>query len=80
MGTLKMKLMTDTDEEIDTAKIEEEDWMEYIKRSTDEAATDGNSNNPMLDQSSQKNEMETSDENRIVTGRKMGCESSRMEP
>ena len=27
----------DTDEEIDTTVIEEEDWIEYIKRSTDEA-------------------------------------------
>ena len=27
----------DTDEEIDTTVIEEEDWMEYIKRSTDDA-------------------------------------------
>ena len=36
--------------------------------------------NPRLDQSTQKNEMETSDENRIVTGWKMGSESSWMEP
>ena len=42
--------------------------------------TDENSNNPMLDQNSQQNVMEISDENRIVTGRKMGSESSRMEP
>ena len=28
--------MNDTDEEIDTAEIEEEDWIEYMKRSTDE--------------------------------------------
>ena len=27
----------DTDEEIDTAEIEQEDWIEYMKRSTDEA-------------------------------------------
>ena len=27
----------DTDEEIDTADIEEEEWIEYMKRSTDEA-------------------------------------------
>ena len=33
-----------------------------------------------MDQSTQKNEMETSDENRTVTGRKMGGESSWMEP
>ena len=28
---------SDTDDEIDTTEIEEEDWIEYIKRSTDEA-------------------------------------------
>ena len=67
--------MKDTDEEIDTAVVEEEKWIEYVKRSTDE-----NSKNPMLDQSTQKNEMEISDENSIFTGRKMGNESSRMEP
>ena len=27
----------DTEEEIDTTDIEEEDWIEYMKRSTDEA-------------------------------------------
>ena len=26
----------DTDDEIDTTEIEEEDWIEYIKRSTDD--------------------------------------------
>ena len=30
-------MMDDTDEDIDTAEIEEEDWIEYIKRSTKEA-------------------------------------------
>ena len=76
-----ISFMNDTDEEIDTAEIEEEDWIEYIKRSTDEAMQRMETAiSPMLDQSSQKNEMETGDENRIVTGRKMGCESSRMEP
>ena len=29
--------MNDTDEEMDTAVIEEEDWIEYLKRRTDEA-------------------------------------------
>ena len=45
MEALKMKLMMetaqtpmkDTDEETDTAEIEEEDWIEHMKRSTDEA-------------------------------------------
>ena len=36
----------DTDEEIYTAEIEEEDWIECMKRSTD----------PMLDQNTQRNE------------------------
>ena len=31
-----ISFMNDTDEEIDTAVIEEEDWIEYMKRSTDE--------------------------------------------
>ena len=29
--------MNDTDEEIDTDDMEEEDWIDYMKRSTDEA-------------------------------------------
>ena len=29
--------MNDTDEEIDAAEIEEDDWIDYMKRSTDEA-------------------------------------------
>ena len=32
-----ISFMKDTDEEIDTAVIEEEDWIEYMTRSTDEA-------------------------------------------
>ena len=39
-----------------------------------------NCKNPMLDQNSQKNEVEISDENRIATGRKIGSDSSWMEP
>ena len=30
-----ISFMNDTDEEIDTAVIEEEDWIEYMRRSTD---------------------------------------------
>ena len=52
--------------------FEEEHWIEYIKK---EKYT-----NPMVDQNSQKNEMEIGDENRIATGRKMGSENSCMEP
>ena len=32
-----ISFMKNTDEEIDTADIEEEEWIEYMKRSTDEA-------------------------------------------
>ena len=32
-----VSFMNDTDEELDTAEIEEEDWVEYTKRSTKEA-------------------------------------------
>ena len=32
-----ISFMNDTDEESDTADIEEEDWIDYMKRSTDEA-------------------------------------------
>ena len=32
-----ISFINDTDKEIDTAVIEEEDWIEYIRRSTDEA-------------------------------------------
>ena len=73
--------MNDIDEEIDTAEIAEEDWIEYMKRSIEEAMERmKTAKNPMLDQNPQKNEMEISDENRIATGRKMGGESSWMEP
>ena len=39
-----------------------------------------NSQNPMLDQHTQKNEMEIRHENSLFTGRKMGKESSEREP
>ena len=32
-----MSFESDNDEEIDPSEIEEEDWIEYIKRSTNEA-------------------------------------------
>ena len=35
--TVKFHLKTMSDEEIDTIVIEEEDWIEYIKRSTEYA-------------------------------------------
>ena len=45
--TVTVSFMKDTDEEIDTAEIEEEEWIEYMKRST--AAAGGSSQNPTLD-------------------------------
>ena len=55
----------DTDEESDITVIEEEDWIEYLKkRSTDEAIKkDGKREDSMLEQDSQKNEMGTGAEN-----------------
>ena len=45
-----LSFMEDTDEEIDTSEIDEEDWIEYLKRSTDVAVERmKKSNNPMLD-------------------------------
>ena len=32
-----MSFENDSEEEIDTTKIEEEDWIDHIKRSTDDA-------------------------------------------
>ena len=58
----------DADEEIDTTSIEEEDWIEYIKRSTEEAKEKMESaKNRCWNKDSQKNEMETGAENRHFT-------------
>ena len=62
--------MNDTDEDIDTADIDEEDWIECKKRSTEE-----NSENPKMDQNTQKNEIENGVENCIFTRRKMDRKS-----
>ena len=63
----------DPDEEIDTAELEQEDWIDYMKRSTAEA--DGQneySQDPMLDRNALKTEVATGDENIIATKRTMG--------
>ena len=61
----------DTDEEIDTTVIEEEeeeDLIEYTKRSTDEAMEKmENFEDSLLEQDSQKNEMETGAESSNIT-------------
>ena len=45
----------DADEEIDTTVIEEEDWIEYIKRSTEDAMEKGGTRkDSMLEQDPQK--------------------------
>ena len=56
---------------LDTAVIEAEDWIEFMKRSTDEAMEHEKYKKCWF-KNSQKNEMEIGDENRIGTGRKMG--------
>ena len=48
-----MSLESDNDEEIDTTEIDEEDWVDYIKRSTNEAI-EKMGNEKMLEQDSQK--------------------------
>ena len=54
----------ETDEEIDTTAMEEEEWIDYMKRN----CKDEECKYPILDQKSQKNEMEAGAENRISTG------------
>ena len=56
------------------------DWIHEKKHRRSHGTDENWKKKPMLDQNSQKNEMEISDENRIGTGRKMGSESSWMEP
>ena len=66
----------DADEEIDTTSIEEEDWIEYIKRSTEEAIEKMESAQSRCWNKTHKNEMETGTENRHFTKRQMaekGC-------
>ena len=67
----------DADEEIDTTSIEEEDWIEYIKRSTEEAI-ENEWKAQRFDAGTRltKNEMVTGTENRHFTKRQMaekGC-------
>ena len=60
----------DNDEEIDSAEIEEEDWVEHIKRSTIWSyGKDGIWEDKILEDHSKKDEMETGDENHNITER-----------
>ena len=66
---------------MDTAVIEEEDWSEYMKRSTDEAIEQMKSTkNPVLDQNSQKNQMETGVENRTATDERWVVKAAEWNP
>ena len=58
-----------------TVEIEEEDWIEYMKRST-AAAVD----HIRIFKKSRADEMETSDAKSSIASREMGQESSGMEP
>ena len=71
---------SDNDEEIDAAEIEEEDWVEYIKRSTDEAMEKMENVKIRCWNMNQKNEMEIGDENRYITEWEMVVKSCWMEP
>ena len=62
-----MSFESDNDEEIDAAEIEEEDLVEYITRSTDEAMEKMENEKIRCWNMTQKNEMETGDENRFIT-------------
>ena len=58
----------DTDEEIYTTVIEEEDWIEYTKKEHRRShGKDGKCEDSMLEQDSQKNEMETGAEGGNIT-------------
>ena len=61
----------DADEEIDTTVIEEEDWIEYIKRSTEDAMEKMERAKIRCWNRTQKNEMEIGTENRNITEREM---------
>ena len=51
----EVTLEEDSDEEMDTIEIEEEDWIEYIKRSTADAfGQDGTCKDSLLEQDTQK--------------------------
>ena len=58
----------DSEKDVDTAEIEEEDWFDYIRRSTADAiGQDGTCKDSLLEQDTQENEMEISFENRDIT-------------
>ena len=63
-----MSFEYDTDEEIDATEIEEEDWIEYIKKKNKRChGKDEKCEDSMLEQDSQKIVMETGAENSNIT-------------
>ena len=75
-----ISFMNDTDEEMDSR-----DWTLRLDRVNEKKhrwshRTDENYKNPVLDQNSQKNEMENVDDNRIATGRKMVVKAADWNP
>ena len=58
---------SDVSFEIHAAEIEEEDWVEYMKRSINEAMEKIENERIKCWKMTQKNEMETGDENRHIT-------------
>ena len=71
-----ISFMKDTDEEIDRAEIEEEDWIEYVRRSTEEVRE----RMKTAKIQSWIKTLRRMKWNRIASRRKMGSESSGMEP
>ena len=70
---------SDNDEEIDAAEIEEEDWIEDIERSTNDAMEKMENEKILLEYDSKKTEMEIGDENRFITEWEMVDKSCWME-
>ena len=78
--TAKYLFRNDTGEKIDTAEVEEEEWIEYMKRSTIGCGgQDEGSQHSVLDRNSKKHEMEISSEDRTTYRVKVGEKNSNME-
>ena len=75
-----VSFVNDTDEEIDTAEIEQEEWIEYMKRSTAEAEElMQKAKIPCWIETHTGMKWRTGHENTIATKGTVGKESSRME-
>ena len=73
--------MKDSEEDMEEIENEEEEWIDYVKRSTKEDEERMKSAEvPLLDRSTQKDEMENGDVNCMFTRGTMVKKGSRMEP